>query len=277
MRFGWNAEETSVRIRWIAKIAALLFLAVYIFIYLVQPFSEIWNLILSDAFSPTASLFAAVIATLIWARYDVTDVPRRIWGYFAVGLWLWFGGEVAWGYLNVTVGDVVVGLPDIFWVSAYLFFGQALLFQYLILVRPTTRELLSRILVAVLFLIILNLFIYVVLTSGEEATSKFDSTVNSFYPAADLVLALVALWLARHFMGGAFARPWLGLLAFTFADLMYAWLEISGLYPASIAQANSLSTIADVAYVGAYLVLGLGILSQWVFLKYGLRSPTPEQ
>ncbi len=277
MRPGWSAKRTSAYILGLAIVAALAFAAVYVYIYLAQPFSDDWNLILSDMFSPVASLFAALIATMIWARYDPTDAPRHIWGYFACGLWLWFAGELAWSYLNVTQGDVKVGLPDVFWVSAYFFFGRALLFQYQILTRPTRRELVSLVLLAVFCLLMLNLLIHAVLTSDVEVTSKLDSIVNSFYPAADLLIVFIALWFARNFIGGAFSRPWLGLLVFCFTDLMYAWLEISGIYPASIAQATLLSTIADIMYLGAYLVLGLGILSQWAFLKYGLRAPTQPQ
>ncbi len=128
--------------------------------------------------------------------------------------------------------------------------------------------------IAILCLLTLNLLIYRALTSNGQAVGVFDAALNSFYPAADLVLALLALWLVNHFTGGAFSRPWLGLLAFAFADLLYAWIEISGLYSWSVDQSNLLSTAADVVYLGAYLLLGLGILSHWVFLKYGLRSPT---
>jgi hypothetical protein len=277
MRFGWNAEETSVRIRWIAKIAAVIFIAIYITLYLFEPFSDVWNSILGNSLVVIASSFTASVATMIWAHYDKTDTPRRIWAYFAIGLWLWVAGELTWGYQNVTIGEVPEGPADVFWVISYFFLGSALLFQYQILVRPARQELWSRILTGILLLIALNLIIYRVLTSGEETVIVFDVALNSFYPAADLLLALIALWLARNFMGGAFSRPWLGLLAFTFADLLYAWIEASGLYSWSVNEANPLSTITDVAYVGAYLVLGLGVLSQWVFLKYGLRSPAPEQ
>ncbi len=277
MRFGWSAEETSVRIRWIAKIAAVIFIAIYITLYLVEPFSDVWNSILSNSLVVIASSFTAAVATMIWARFEPGDTPRRIWACFAIGLWLWAAGELTWGYLNVTLGEVPEGPADVFWVIAYFFLGSALLFQYQILVRPARQELWSRILTGISLLIVLNLIIYRVLTSGEETVSVFDAVLNSFYPAADLLLALIALWLARNFMGGAFSRPWMGLLAFTFADLLYAWIETSGLYSWSVNEANALSTITDVVYVGAYLVLGLGVLSQWVFLKYGLRSPTPEQ
>jgi hypothetical protein len=42
-------------------------------------------------------------------------------------------------------------------------------------------------------------------------------------------------------------------------------------------QTNWWSTLFDIAYLGAYLVLAFGILSQWAFLKYGLRSSTSTE
>ncbi|HLO18009.1 MAG TPA: hypothetical protein VK206_24475, partial [Anaerolineales bacterium] len=203
-----------------------------------------------------------------------SDAPRRVWGSFAVGLWLWVIAESVWGYLNVTQGEVAEGPADIFWITSYFFLGRALFLQFQILVRPTVRELWNRVLIALLFLLALCLLIFSMLSPTSTGTDKWDVAINSFYPAADLLLALVAFWLARHFIGGAFARPWLGLLVFTFADLMYAWLEISGMYSWSVDQGNLFSTIADITYLSAYVVLGLGALSQWVFLKYGLRPST---
>ena len=274
MRFGWNAHEASARMLATAKIAAVLFLVVYSIIYWTEPFSDLWNIILTNAFLIIASACTAAIATLIWKRYDPSDAPRSIWLYFMFGLWLWVAAEITWGYLNVTQGEVPEGPADVLWIISYFFFGQALLSQYRIIVRPTKRKLYSRVIIAILLLLALYLLIYGALMPASEATSKLDAAINSFYPAADLLLAAVAFWLTRNFRGGAFSRPWLGLLAFSFADLLYAWIEISGLYSWSVNQANLLSTLTDVAYLGAYLVLGFGILSQWTFLKYGLRSPT---
>jgi hypothetical protein len=274
MRLGWNAKESSARIRGIAKIVAVLFILGYAVLYSTEPFSETWNVILINAFLVVASSVTAYIATMIWARYDQSDAPRRVWGNFAIGLWLWAAAELTWGYLNVTQGEVPEGISDVFWVAAYFFFGQALLLQYRILAHPNKSELWTRIVVAILSLLMLNLLIYRLFISTGASPNPFDAALNSFYPAADLLLVLVAIWLASHFMGGAFSRPWLGLLAFAFADLLYAWAEISGVYAWGINQANLLSTSTDIAYFAAYVVLGLGVLSQWVFLKYGLYSPT---
>jgi hypothetical protein len=115
--------------------------------------------------------------------------------------------------------------------------------------------------------------IYGVFFSTGEVPNKLDVLVNSFYPAADILLVCFALWLARKFTGGALARPWLGLLVFAFADFLYAWLQITGTYAWSIENRNWLSAIADIAYLVAYIVLGMGVLYHWLFLKYGLRSP----
>ena len=273
MRFGWNAQKTSARMLGIAKLVALLFLAVYIFIYWVQPFSDIWNLVLTDSFLVTTSSATALMATLIWKSYDRSDAPRRIWIYFAIGLWLWAAAELTWGYLNVTQGEVPEGISDLLWISAYLFFGHALFIQYRILAHPNKPEFWRVVFFSILILVVLFLLVYSLLAAGTGEPVNFGTVINSFYPAADFLLALVALWLARHFRGGAFAQPWLGLLAFSFADLMYAWLEISGLYSWGVDQASFVSAASDVVYLGAYLVLGLGVFSQWMFLKYGLRLP----
>ena len=146
-----------------------------------------------------------------------------------------------------------------------------------LLAQPSQQELLSRVSIAVLFLLALYALVYRMLAVEADGQSRLDAAVNSFYPVADLCLALIAIWLINHFRGGAFARPWLGLLAFSFTDLLYAWIETSGVYSWSLENANVWSTVFDVAYVGAYLVLGLGILSQWAFLKYGLRSSPSTQ
>jgi len=272
MRFGWSSKASFQRVLWLAGILSLVYASAYFVIYWYQPFSEFWNNLLSNLFTQFASLIGAVIAILIWSMYERSDAPRAVWGYFAIGLCLWFAGELTWGYLNMTVGEVPIGLQDVFWIVSYLFFGQALIRQYRILRQPSMRELWTRALVGIAAVLVLVFVISWVVVSKTETQNLFNAVVNSFYPAADLTMAVVALRLARNFSGGAFSRPWLGLLVFTVSDFMYAWLEASGMYAWSLEQGNILTAVADVTYVVAYLVLALGVLYQWLFLKYGLRS-----
>lgn len=274
MRFGWKPRQASSRIRWLARITAVIVVVAYLVIYWFQPFSEFTNTLLANSFTALASIFAAVIATMIWGLYENGEGPRQVWGNFAIGMWLWVAGEISWGYINLMRGEVPVGLQDVFWMISYLFLGQALLTQYKILNQPTAIELRSRVLIVILAIMGLIWLTYNFLITTSQTTDKLSALTNAFYPGVDALLAGIALWLARNFAGGAFARPWWGILAFSFSDLTYAWLELSGMYAWSVDQGNLLSVITDVAYFAAYLILGLGVLSQWLFLKYGLRAAT---
>ena len=276
MRFGCDARKASNRLMRLAVFAAVVLIAAYSIIYFREPFSSFTNGLLANGLTVMAALSSAVSAIMIWSRYEKTDQPRRVWGYFAFGLSLWVIGEVTWGYLNLTLpdGEVPVGVPDIFWLSAYYFLGQALLLQYQILVRPTRRELISRVISSTLFLCASFALIFTALKPLSVSPRVTDTLVNAFYPAGDLTLALAAIWLTRNFQGGALGRPWIGLLVFAFADLMYAWLQLSGAYAWSLEQGSLLSGFSDIVYFSAYLILGIGSFSQWLFLKYGLRSPS---
>jgi hypothetical protein len=270
MKSGWSSTQSSQRT---LRIAGTLFLTMFLFYIIVsryQPFSDFWNNVLANAVPQVASLLAAVFATLIWNHYDRQDPPRHVWGWFALALWMWFGAEVAWGYLNIMAGEVSLGLPDVLWITSSLFLGLAFIQQFRILAEPGSRVLWTGIAIAAAALAGLTAGIHRMITAVAATPPTLDVIVNSFYPAADLILAVIALWLARNFRGGAFSRPWIGLLVFSFADLLYAWLEASGMYAWSLEQGNLLTTLADAAYLASYLVLGWGILYMWLFLKYGL-------
>jgi hypothetical protein len=256
----------------VAKIAAILCIAIYIFIYVQEPLAGPWNDIVLYLLLVIAAGLTASLALMICLRYEREETPRRIWRYFAIGLWLWTLAELVYAYRDMTLeNEVPKGLQDVLWVAAYLFFAYALLIQYRLLANPSKRELWQRIGFAALFLLVLLFLVYQFLITWLGAKSALDATVDAFYPVADFCLALIAVWLMRHFQGGAFARPWLGLLLFAFADLLYAGIDTLGLYQ----QADSAwPALFDTSYIAAYLILGLGLLAQWAFLKYGLRSPS---
>ena len=276
MRFGWNARKASDRLMQLVIGGAIGLAVVYSVIYFWEPFSPFTNILLADILTVSASVFSAVSASLIWMMYEETDAPRRVWSYFALGLWIWVIAEIIWSYGNLTLpnGEVPVGVPDVFWILAYYFLGQALLSQYKILVHPVQNELVSRVTRSLLFFGISFVVIFSILEWFALSTSVGDTMVNAFYPAADLTLALAAIWLTRNFQGGALGRPWIGLLIFTFSDLLYAWLQLSGAYAWSLDRGNWVSGFSDIVYFSAYLVLGIVSFSQWLFLKYGLRSPS---
>lgn len=271
MRFGWTAQASFKRTLWTAYLVDVLLTLVYVLIYTVEPFSEFWNAVLANLILVIAALLAASMAFVLWRMYDKADAPRRVWAPFTIALACWLAAEITWGYINVTQGEVPIGWPDVFWIISYPIFGWALLQQYLILTQYSLQKVIIRGLIIIFFVVAGTMLTYSVLTSVAGTPRDLAAVINSFYPVADFALAFVAGRLARDFIGGAFSRPWFGLIAFTVADLTYAWLEISGLYSWSIEQGNLLTTVSDVIYLTAYFVMGITLLYQWLFLKYGMR------
>jgi hypothetical protein len=272
MRFGWTAQASFQRTLWIAYLVDILLTLFYIFIYSFEPFPEFWNVVLANTILVLAALAAAAMAFVIWRMYDKTDAPRRVWAPFTIALACWLVAELVWGVINVVQGEVPIGWPDFFWIISYPIFGWALFQQYHILTSYPLRKIWARAGIAVLSVVVFTTVTYLVLTSVAGTPKDLAAVINSFYPAADFVLAVIAVRLARDFIGGAFSRPWFGLIVFAVSDLIYAWLEISGLYTWSIEQGNLLTTFSDVIYVMAYFVMGITLLYQWLFLKYGMRS-----
>ena len=272
MRLGLEARDVSARLMRLAIILAVLFLALYVFIYIKQPFPGNQNDLWLNVLTPFSAAMSAVAVTMVWLKFDSADAPRKIWNRFAIAIWLWAVAEILWSYYTVKLGEAGLGPQDLFWIAAYYFMAEALVRQYHLLAQPAMRYLIYRIIMMVLVTILLTVFTAAFL--GRTADITLEDWVNSFYPAADLAIAVAAVWLVRHFSGGALARPWLSLLVFTFSDSLFAWLDASDKYAWSLAQTNFLSALSDTIYVAAYVVLALGAFSQWLFLKYGLRSPT---
>ncbi len=138
----------------------------------------------------------------------------------------------------------------------------------------------KRILAAVIgWVSILGLtFLVSFVTNGSDIHSvTLSSLINIFYPVADFVVALVALFFIINFRGGALTRPWLGLFAFAVADSVYAWLYETGLYTFKSVDINSISIFTDTIYVAAYLVLAIGLLMQFLLVKYGPSAFIPSK
>jgi hypothetical protein len=255
---------------WIGVGVAVLLTAAYVWLYIEQPFSNLWNTILSDSFTAVAAALSAIWATMVWQTYEKDDAPRRIWRWFAIALWLWTIAEIVWGTINsVTLSDVPVGWADIFWIIAYGFFGAALYVQYRILFQFETSAGIRQVAFLVVAVAIGTAILTYVLIQYANKPLGLDPIVNGFYPVGDLVIGLAALRVVHRFRWGALSFAWLGLFVFSLSDFLYAWLTLSGAYAWSVQQGNILSTISDVTYLVAYLIVALGCYAQWLLLHHG--------
>lgn len=70
---------------------------------------------------------------------------------------------------------------------------------------------------------------------------------------------------AVTFHGGTLARPWLSL--FVVSDNLYFWATASGAYDWMKTGSGILTLLVDIAYLAAYLVMGWGVLQQYLLLS----------
>ncbi len=258
---------------WLAVVIFVALMIFYSWLYFASPFSDFWDNFTSNLITVLAALLSAGAATLVCLRYEKTEPPRRVWGLLAFALWLWTIAEIIWGYQNLTIENVPVGWPDVFWVVAYLFLGAALYFQFSLLYRPGKITLQAGLLIslgAMAALLIPSAFLALGLASILKQAFDVGILVNSFYPVGDLAMGVVALILARSFRQGALSYPWIGLIIFAVSDFLFAWLDVSGLYAWSVQQGNFLSAFSDITYILAYLIVAMGCFMQWLIMRYGL-------
>ncbi|MFN3741320.1 MAG: hypothetical protein ACK4VW_01450 [Anaerolineales bacterium] len=240
--------------------------AIYFF-----PIVSIWKDIASSLIILVAAMWSAIAATMVWKLYRAEPDLRRVWGNFALALWLWTAADLIWTYQAFSSQGIQVGIADIFWLIAYPLFGIALYAQskLLALQKWQRRAMFAAILASAFGLAFL--FAYLLGYQRQE-TPTLHTFVNAFYPAGDLAIGLGALYVASLLWGGVLSLPWLAMFLFALSDALYAWLFHIGQYQALIEQTTWPQYVTDSLYLLAYLVIGLGCFTQWLTLRYGFFS-----
>ncbi|MFO3796638.1 MAG: hypothetical protein ACK8QZ_05045, partial [Anaerolineales bacterium] len=199
-----------------------------------------------------------------------SDPPlRHLWLNFSLALWLWTIAELLWAYKEIFSGVAGLGLADIFWLIAYIFFGIALYAQHKLILRSSEWQ--GRAVFAAIIAItsgLTILFAYILAHQRQEAFT-LPLLVHAFYPAGDLAIGLGALSIVYLFRGGVFNRAWLAMFLFALSDALYAWLFNIGQYQALIEQSIWPQYVIESLYLFAYLAIGLGCFTQWLTLRYG--------
>lgn len=233
------------------------------------PIVSIWKDIVSNIIIITAALWSAIAATMVWRIYRTEPELRRVWGNFALALWLWTAAELIWTYQALSSQDVGVGIADIFWLLAYPFFGIALYAQSKLILAPSKWQRRTIFAVILAFTFGLALAFAYLLAYWRQETLTLHTFVNAFYPAGDLAIGLGALYIAHLLRKGVFSLPWLTMFLFALSDALYAWLFNIGQYPALIEQSTWPQYLTDSLYLIAYLAIGLASFVQWLTLRYG--------
>jgi hypothetical protein len=247
---------------------AVVLLAVYVYVYQFAPLPGDWNDVVVNFITPLASFCTAFIATAVLRNYHPEDRPRAVWMCLAVGSWLWFLGDAIYSVYVFLYGDVPnPSIADISWVIGMLLFIAAFYYQYAI-IMPAQKTSIQYVVYGATLLT----FIAPALVLQLLGIFTFGDYINYYYPPTELLIGIAGLALLRIFQGGALTRPWIGLVAFSVADLLYAWADQTGAYSFSVESGNPLSLIIDATYIAAYLIMAWGFLSHWVLLNYGARG-----
>ena len=148
-------------------------------------YTAFWSVVLS---------FVGAVAFLVLSYlYDFTSKMGRIWVVFALGLFLWFGGEFMWFYFVLTTGTIPDGITiaDVSWLLGYPAFFAGLI----LLNREIGLEIKKNVLY--IFLIVIGLFSIVVLYFLGTAifftgSNLLDTTFYYLYFVVDLITIYLA-------------------------------------------------------------------------------------
>ena len=270
-----NDAKNRFNPMWTALAIAVAITAIYVLVYLTQPFPPEWNENFMNYAPAVAAGLCATVATWLWRHFDRAERLYAVWGFFALSLWTWTIADVTWPLYPLLGNGMEVPTlspPNACWVAGYIFFAVALVLQWRLAFRPTRRQEQGGIAGGVLVTLVLTLvgaWVLVQFTGSEWELSVF---LDAFYPAGDLILALAAWALARAFGKGLWARPWLSLLVFAFADALYTWTYDLGVYSSTPGAPGFMITVlADTLYLDAYLVVALACYAQLLLVQNGPR------
>ncbi|MDQ4072965.1 MAG: hypothetical protein M3162_01535 [Thermoproteota archaeon] len=189
----------------------------------------------------TCASVATALGVVVVYRYGLKDNHGKSFLFLTLGIGLWLIADLSVMYLYFVIGledQNQVYLPDVFWLSGYLFLILHLVYAIKSISVKKLSITLVTILVIIVGFIIFNFFHYISLNlfddipkdflAGEgEGYTRMDLVVTILYPILDLslmvpsVLILVSLFhIYQH------SIPWilssLSLLINSMADIGYS-------------------------------------------------------
>lgn len=235
----------------------------YVWDYVLAPFSDLANAIIVNGTTVLSALLVAVILTRITTYFHTDEPPFLMWAAFAASIWLWAFAEGAWSYLYTTVGEVpVFSLADVLWFVGYIPLTVSIVRQYR-LVFPERKNTIRWAAVSVWLAILVSIETMLLVTHSEAPLIDF---FRYFYVTADLMVGLSAIYLVYAFRGRALAMPWLTISSFVVTDIIYIRLTETGAYD-WVMSGVSIALVADTLYMIAYLIVAWGVLGQYLLLK----------
>jgi hypothetical protein len=206
---------------------------------------------------PSITASGALLAALQNARrYGFRLRDRnydRIWFGFTLGTFFWVTAEASWAIYYFAGVDVPYpGIPDIFYLSAYLPLALAVLWYFKSFSGGLTqiRKILSIGVIAFAASLVVSVVIPIEVSAPRALLTMITDLT---YPVADLILLSLIILSLAIFAGGSMGRWWTvlatAIILDIIADELFLYQVAAGTYYNG--------GIDDLLYVWAYLLVGL--------------------
>ena len=249
----------------------ILFAILFIVYMTISVFSPL-GIYLNNIIVPFLALGNTLVAFSLTRRVGGGKNLLLWWG-FAIAWALWTISEFWWSFVTLTGQEIPFpSWVDITWLLGYLPLYLALWLRIRSLPKITKSA--RRIAALSISLMVFGLtlvFVIVPIVQNNDPTAIVASALNIFYPLADLVLLLLALWALFSYEQGLYGSPWrwisAGFLFITTSDLFFSYATTFDLYYPD-GQANLISTLGvDVSYTFGYLFMFVGFLGMRSLIK----------
>ena len=180
------------------------------------------------------TLAAALIALKKYG-YSLKKHFSVVWFCFALGVALWFLGELSWAIYTLILGFEIPypSIADIFWLSGYAPIYVALLLY----IKPFKMVLSKRsigavaLIITLLYAVVTFFLIGPIISASEDLPTLI---MDLAYPLLDIILLSAAILGVIIFFKGTIGRSWLLIcLALVFdavADLLFSYTTLQGTY-----------------------------------------------
>ena len=205
----------------------------------------------------------AILAFLLWRGYDAREPAKRIWLGLLVGFALWAVGETLWAYYDLRLGEEVPfpSIADLAWAVGYLPLWIALYLRYRSIEVRTGSALWATLLGLGLIAVLVIYFILWPIITYPGSERLIEKFLTVLYPVGDLILLLGAVMVSIALRGGRLSSAWqliaAGIVVLGIADLFFVYADWNEIYITE-GTPNLITFLADVPYVGAYLIIAVG-------------------
>jgi hypothetical protein len=258
--------------------------------FLVMIFISVFRLggekFISGLFDVATPVYAAITALsvfLTWKTTSLKGVVRSIWGWMALGFFLWMIAEVLWLYYAILYQEAIPfpSPADYFWIMGY----GPLVLSLLIRIRSFQVTLVPRqvmILVSanIVFIIFSALCIFLSFIMGADPARWQETAINVLYAVGDLLIFGLSLDIFFTVRRGRFSIVWNFLLMANIiaaiADLMFTYASGN---KSSLSDGTfyAIYVAYNVPYLSSYLLIALGMLANHVAISATQQDTTPLQ